>query len=228
MVMDIDIYLDGADLSAMATHADNVAGFTTNPSLARKAGITNYREFARTAIAIAGKKPISLEVFADDFAGMERQAREIASWGANVYVKIPITNTAGESSIPLIEKLADARIHLNITAILTHEQIKAATRAVEETQAIISVFAGRIADTGRDPVKTMRYAANIARSGWTKVLWASTREVYNVVQADEIGCDIITCSPDIIAKLGGLGRDLGAVSLDTVKQFYADGKGFSI
>ena len=226
--LDIEIYCDGADLESMAALAGNVVGFTTNPSLVRKAGITNYREFAEKAITIVGSKPISFEVFSDDFAGMAREAREIASWGKNVYVKIPITNTKGESTAPLIETLASDGIKVNVTAILTREQSAIAVRALDGAPGIVSIFAGRIADAGQDPVKTVRYAVNKTRGSHTKILWASTREVYNVVQADDCGCDIITMSPEIIAKLGGLGRDLNEISLETVLQFHEAGKGYSI
>ena len=227
--MNIRIYADGADLETIARLADDkrIAGFTTNPSLMRKAAIADYREFAKRVLAVVGAKPVSLEVFADDMTGMERQAQEIASWGGNVYVKIPITNTAGESTAEVIEHLVAIGVKVNVTAILTREQIKTAINALDGADGIVSVFAGRIADAGKNPVTTVLYAVG-RRVGETKILWASTREVYNVVQADECGCDIITCSPAIIAKLGGIGQDLTQRSLETVKEFFNDGKGYSI
>ena len=227
--MNIRIYADGADLETIARLADDkrIAGFTTNPSLMRKAAIADYREFAKRVLAVVGAKPVSLEVFADDMTGMERQAQEIASWGGNVYVKIPITNTAGESTAEVIEHLVAIGVKVNVTAILTREQIKTAINALDGADGIVSVFAGRIADAGKNPVTPVLYAVG-RRVGETKILWASTREVYNVVQADECGCDIITCSPAIIAKLGGIGQDLTQRSLETVKEFFNDGKGYSI
>lgn len=227
--MRVKIYADGADLSSMAELAASplIAGFTTNPSLCRKAGVTDYREFAKQVLAIVGDKPVSFEVFADDFAGMERQAQEIASWGKNIYVKIPITNTAGESTAEAIEHLVGIGIKMNVTAILTHDQIKAAVNALEGSDGIVSVFAGRIADAGNNPVTSILYALG-RKIGKTKVLWASTREVYNVIQADDCGCDIITCTPAIISKLGGIGQDLAQRSLETVKEFYNDAKGYSL
>ena len=227
--MNIKIYADGADLATMAELAKDsrIAGFTTNPSLMKKAGIADYCDFAKQVLAIVGDKPVSFEVFADDFAGMERQAQEIASWGKNVYVKIPITNTAGESTVEVIEHMVAIGVKVNVTAILTKQQTYLALRALDDSDGIVSIFAGRIADAGLDPVKAIRYAAN-QRCGKTKILWASTREVYNVVQADGCGCDIITCSPQIIAKLPGLGQSLEQRSLETVQEFFADGKEYSL
>lgn len=228
--MNIQIYADGADIKTMAALArdDRISGFTTNPSLCRKAGVTDYRDFAKQVLAVVGGKPVSFEVFSDDMGGMERQAREIASWGKNIYVKVPITNTIGEYTLEVIERLTLEGIKLNVTAIFTLDQIRAAIEALGGASGIISIFAGRIADTGRDPVQIVRYAVGKTRNGKTKVLWASTREVYNVVQADECGCDIITCTPDIISKLGGIGGDLTQRSLETVKEFFNDGKGYSL
>ena len=227
--MQIRIFADGADLATMAELAkdDRVSGLTTNPSLVRKAGITNYRDFARQVLAIANDKPVSLEVFADDLAGMERQAQEIASWGENIYVKLPLINTKGQSTIEAIENLVKIGVKVNVTAVFTKEQIYLATRALDDSDSIVSIFAGTIADAGQDPMKFMRYAIS-HRYGKTKILWASTREVYNVIQADECGCDIITCAPSIISKLGGIGAKLEQRSLETVKEFYNDGKGYSI
>lgn len=226
--MNIEIYLDGADLESMKALGGQVAGFTTNPSLCRASGVTDYREFCKQAIEIAAGKPISLEVFADDEHLIFAQAKEISSWGANVWVKVPIIYTSGESTAPLLERLAADQIRVNVTAIMTKDQVRKAADAVDGTQAILSVFAGRIADAGRDPIKVVRYASSYASGIGGKALWASVREVYNIIQADECGCDIITCSPAILAKLPGLGADLTVVSLATVKQFYEAGKGYSL
>jgi len=228
--MDIQIYADGADLASIERLAkdDRIAGFTTNPSLCRKSGVTDYREFAKQVLAIVGTKPVSFEVFADDMAGMERQAQEIASWGANIYVKIPITNTAGESTAELIERLVRDKLKVNVTAILTRAQVRVAADSLDGEDGIVSVFAGRIADTGRDPAKTIRYAVNLTCNTETQVLWASTREVFNIVQADNCGCDIITMTPDLIKKLSGIGANLEQRSLETVKEFFNDAQEYSI
>lgn len=227
--MTIEIYADGADLESMKALANDsrIGGFTTNPSLCKKAGVAHYKDFAQQVLGVIGDKPVSFEVFADDLAGMEKQAKEISSWGPNVYVKIPIINTKGESTAPLIEKLA-GKVKLNITAILTKDQINTAASALYGSPGIISVFAGRIADTGKDPSLLMRYAVSRTRGGQTKVLWASTREVLNVMQAEHCGVDIITMSPDLITKLNGLNADLAQVSLATVRQFYKDAEGYSL
>ncbi len=225
----VAIYADGADLTQMKALAANerVAGFTTNPSLMKKAGVTNYREFCSAVLDAVGRKPVSFEVFADDFKTMEVQAREIASWGENVYVKVPVTNTAANPSYDLIWRLARSGVKVNVTAILTAQQARTAVGSLDGT-GIVSVFAGRIADTGSDPMRTMRSAkARIGATG-TRLLWASAREVYNVVQADESGCDIITLSPDLIAKLEGFGRNLTDYSLETVRQFYRDAKEYAL
>ncbi len=227
--MHIKIYADGADLSTMAelSKDERIHGYTTNPSLCYKAGVTNYREFAKQVLSVIGGKPVSFEVFSDDPDGMIRQAHEIASWGDNVYVKIPITNTAGESTREVIELLSGEGVKVNVTAILTHDQIKTAIQALDGADSIVSIFAGRIADAGKNPVTSILYASG-RKTGKTKILWASTREVYNVVQADDCGCDIITCAPDIIKKLGGIGADLEQRSLDTVKEFFNDARGYSL
>lgn len=227
-MVNIAIYADGADLASMATLADKVEGFTTNPSLMRKSGIGDYRAFAREVLAVACGKPVSFEVFADDFSGMECQAREIASWGRNVYVKIPVTNTSGEPSFALIQRLADAGVKVNVTAVFTREQVQRAIAAIGLNRGIVSVFAGRIADTGRDPCRIMRSARAKVISSDVLLLWASAREVYNVVQAEEAGCDIITLSPELIAKLDGFGMDLAKYSLETVRQFHRDAAGLAI
>jgi transaldolase len=222
----IDVYADGADVADMlsARNAGIVRGFTTNPTLMRKSGITDYESFARQALGAVGNMPISFEVFADEFSEMERQAKLIATWGDGVFVKIPITNTRGESSVPLVKRLSAAGVKLNITAILTIEQVRAVTDALDaNVPAIISVFAGRIADTGRDPVPIMRESVAIAKAKpKAQVLWASPRELLNVLQAEECGCHIITVTNDIIKKLAMVGKPLDELSLDTVKMFFND------
>ncbi len=222
----IAIYADGADVRDMvaARDAGLVKGFTTNPTLMRKVGITDYEAFAKEALAATGGMPISFEVFADEFDEMERQAKLIATWGDAVFVKIPITNTRGESSIPLIRRLSSAGVKLNVTAILTLQQVREVVEALDaDTPAIVSVFAGRIADTGRDPVPLMREAAGIcAAKPKAELLWASPRELLNIFQADEIGCRIITVTSDILKKLSMVGKSLDELSLDTVKMFYND------
>jgi transaldolase len=232
--MPIKIYMDGADLAAMtaARASGRVSGFTTNPSLMRKAGITDYKAFALKAIAAIPDLPISFEVFADDFATMEREAREIASWGGDTFVKIPVTNTKGESAAPLIRKLAREGYSLNVTAILTLEQVRTVAGALDRgARSIVSVFAGRIADTGVDPMPIMAESARLlAPLPKAELLWASSREFLNVVQAEQCGCHIITATPDIIAKLPHRGKDLTQYSLDTVKTFHQDAlaSGFKI
>jgi transaldolase len=222
----IAIYSDGADVRDMvaARNAGLVKGFTTNPTLMRKSGVTDYAAFAKEALAATGDMPISFEVFADDFEEMERQAHLIATWGEPVYVKIPITNTKGESAVPLIGRLSAAGVKLNITAILTLEQVRAVVDALDpNTPAIVSVFAGRIADTGVDPVPLMREAAAIcAAKPKAELLWASPRELLNIFQAEECGCHIITVTPDLLKKFAMVGKPLDELSLDTVKMFYND------
>ena len=223
----IAIYADGADVRDMtaARDAGLIKGFTTNPTLMRKCGVTDYQAFAREALDATGGMPISFEVFADEFDEMERQARLIATWGDGVYVKIPITNTAGQSSIPLIARLSAAGVKLNITAILTLDQVREVVEVLDPaTPAIVSVFAGRIADTGVDPVPLMREAAQIcAAKPKAELLWASPRELLNIFQADEVGCHIITVTSDILKKFATMvGKPLDELSLDTVKMFYND------
>jgi transaldolase len=223
----IALYADGADVRDMAAalQAGTVKGFTTNPTLMRKSGVTDYEAFAREALAATGGMPISFEVFADEFEEMERQAKLIATWGDAVFVKIPITNTRGESSIPLIQRLSAAGVKLNITAILTLDQVREVVDALDpNTPAIVSVFAGRIADTGVDPVPLMREAAAIcAAKPKAELLWASPRELLNIFQADEVGCHIITVTSDILKKYATMvGKPLDELSLDTVKMFYND------
>ena len=219
----VKIFIDTSDVAQLQKwlRDPRIVGATTNPSLMRKSGITSYHNFARIILGLANGKPVSFEVLADDFTEMERQARELASWGENVYVKIPVTNTLGHSTIPLIEKLQD--FHLNITAVMTVVQIEA-LRGILGQHHILSVFAGRIADTGRDPTYMMR----MARRGHAQLLWASAREVLNVYQAEECGCDIITLTPELIAKLDLHGKSLAEYSLETVKMFHEDGKGITL
>jgi transaldolase len=222
----IAIYADGADVRDMvaARDAGIVKGFTTNPTLMRKSGVTDYAAFAKDALDATGGMPISFEVFADDFDEMERQARLIATWGEAVFVKIPVTNTKGEPAVPLIRRLSSAGVKLNVTAILTLDQVRDVVEALDPaTPAIVSVFAGRIADTGVDPVPLMREAAAIcAAKPQAELLWASPRELLNIFQADAIGCHIITVTHDILKKLSLVGRDLQQYSLDTVKMFHTD------
>jgi transaldolase len=225
-MLSVEIFADGADRAAILSIAANplVKGFTTNPTLMRQAGVTDYESFARDILAVITDRPISFEVFSDDFDEMAVQARRIAGWAPNVYVKIPVTNTRGESAVPLIRRLAAEGVQMNVTALFTEKQIKAVSAALADAPpSNISVFAGRIADAGNDPVPIMRRALEIMRP-WPqqKLIWASPREVYNVVQADEIGCHIITVTRDLIAKLASLGRDHTEFSLDTVKMFRRD------
>ncbi|HJQ39888.1 MAG TPA: transaldolase [Thermoanaerobaculia bacterium] len=226
MNLRIALYADGADVREMAAARAHglVQGFTTNPTLMRKSGISDYESFAREALDATSGLPISFEVFADDFDEMERQAKLIATWGEAVFVKIPITNTKGESSIPLIARLSAAGVKLNITAILTLDQVRDVVDALDaNVPAIVSVFAGRIADTGRDPVPLMRAAAAIVSAKpKAQLLWASPRELLNVMQAEEAGCHIITVTGDILKKLAMVGKSLDELSLDTVKMFYND------
>jgi len=222
----IAIYADGADVRDMIAARDGglVKGFTTNPTLMRKCGVADYAAFAREALDATGGMPISFEVFADEFDEMERQAKLIATWGEPVFVKIPITNTKGEPAVPLIERLSAAGVKLNVTAILTLDQVRAVVDALNsDVPAIVSVFAGRIADTGRDPVPLMREAANIcAAKPKAELLWASPRELLNIFQAEACGCRIITVTSDILKKLAMVGKSLEELSLDTVKMFYND------
>jgi transaldolase len=223
----LKIFADGAALSPMLDLAKNprIAGFTTNPTLMRKAGITDYRAFAREVLAAIRDKPISFEVFADEWADMKRQAREIATWGENVYVKIPITNTRREPAAPLIRELTALGVKLNVTAICTLDQVRETAQALRGgAPSVVSVFAGRIADTGRDPIPLMREALTICREAGRgiELLWASPRELLNIVQAAEIGCDIITVTSDVLAKLPTIGKDLATFSLETVQMFHRD------
>jgi transaldolase len=225
----IHLYADGADLNAMhaLAKAKHIAGFTLNPTLVRKARADDYEKYCLRATELSLGKPISVEVLSDDFVEMKRQALKIASWGENVYVKIPITNSKGETSLPLIAELATEGVKLNVTALLTSSQVMDAMNAVSLGKAsILSVFCGRIADTGQDPAQLMSWAAKGMRGLGvknTKLLWASTREVFNIIQAEQAGVDIITVPPDILAKAEKmLGYDLEKLSLETVQMFAKD------
>ena len=203
-----------------------IKGFTTNPTLMRKAGVADYKSFALQVLGVVRDLPISFEVFDDDFTEMEKQALEIASWGKNVNVKIPVTNTRGEFCGPLAERLSRGGVQLNVTAVMTVEQVKrVADRLALETPAIVSVFAGRIADTGRDPVPIMAESVKVLKSRpKAELIWASPRELLNIFQADAIGCHIITATNDILKKLSLVGKDLDRYSLETVEMFYKDAK----
>ena len=224
----VKIFADGADLLGMIALAQEpwIKGFTTNPTLMAKAGVSDYHAFASDVLAAIPDRPISFEVFSDDFDEMERQARSIAAWGKNVYVKIPVTNTLGESSAALIRRLSHDGVKINVTAVMTLRQVEAVVAAVRGGAAsCISVFAGRIADTGRDPVPHMVSALELVTAAPdAELVWASPRELLNIFQADAIGCHIITVTTDILNKLPLVGRDLDEFSLDTVKMFYNDGR----
>ena len=224
----VQIFADGADKAGMVEMYKNphVKGFTTNPSLMRKAGVANYEAFARDILKAIPDRPISFEVFADEFSEMEQQGRRIATWGKTVSVKIPITNTRQESAIPLIRKLSQDGIALNVTALFTLDQVQAVVDAVKGgAPCYVSVFAGRIADTGVDPLPIMAESVKRLRAAPnTELIWASPRELLNIFQADDIGCQVITVTNDIIKKLPLVGKDLTDYSLETVKMFYEDGK----
>lgn len=224
----VKIFADGAEKTGMLEMAGKtwIHGLTTNPTLMRKAGISDYRAFAKEILGLIRKKPISFEVFSDEFPEMERQAMEIAAWGENVYVKVPITNTKREPVYPLIRKLVAKKVKLNVTALMTLDQVKGTVEALNpEVPSYISVFAGRIADTGRDPLPLMQESLRVmARNPKSELIWASPRELLNIFQADEIGCHIITVTNDILKKLEMVGYDLSEYSLDTVKMFYRDGR----
>ena len=230
----IKIFADGADKTGMLSMYNNprIDGFTTNPTLMRKAGIADYIGFAKEILQTIDDKPVSFEVFADEFEEMERQAREIATWGSNVYVKIPVTNTKKLSSASLIKKLSAEGVQLNITAILSLEQVSEVADALKNgSSSFVSVFAGRIADTGVDPVPLMKRALEILKPvPNAELLWASPREVLNVYQAESIGCHIITATNDILKKLDFKGKDLEEYSLETVQMFFDDAQqaGYSL
>ncbi|MDR2460389.1 MAG: transaldolase [Deltaproteobacteria bacterium] len=230
----IKLFADGADKAGILEMNQNplIKGFTTNPTLMRKAGVTDYVAFAKDIIAAIGDKPISLEVFSDDFKEMERQAKLIAALGDGVYVKIPVTNSLGESSAYLVERLVESGVKVNVTAMMTLAQVREITpRIASGAPAYISIFAGRIADTGMDPVPLMAEAMGIiSKTPNIELIWASPRELLNVFQADSIGCHIITATNDILKKLDLVGKDLTEFSLDTVKMFKndADAAGYKI
>ena len=224
--LSVKIFADGADLDAiLALAADKrIAGFTTNPTLMWKAGLTDYEEFAKRLLERITTHPISFEVFADDAAEMRRQAQLISSWGENVYVKIPVTTTHGESMAPLVRELSESGVKVNVTALFTTAQVELITGAVRDgAPSYLSVFAGRIADAGIDPVPIMARAVNIvADAPRAELIWASPREILNVVQADQVGCHIITVTHDLLPKLDSLGKDLDQFSLETVRMFHRD------
>ena len=246
----IKLFADGADLNSILSLAkdDRIKGFTTNPTLMRKAGVTDYRSFAKEVLSNIKDKPISFEVFADELDEMETQAHQIASWADNVYVKIPITNTKGEPTSKIVSRLSDSGVKVNVTGVFTLSQISEAANAVRgKTPAVISVFAGRIADTGINPTPIMIKALEIcSRSGFAvdgtskntkpvnesniELLWASPRELYNIIEANNAGCHIITVASDVLSKLDNLGKDLTQFSLETVQMFYNDAKkaGYSL
>ena len=234
IVKNVKIFADGADIDGILALYKNplIKGFTTNPTLMRKAGIDDYEDFAKRLVKAIPDRPVSFEVFADDFDGMIAQGRIIASWGDNVNVKIPVTTTKGAFTGPVIGALSNAGVVVNVTAIMTEEQVARVTECLApNVPAIVSVFAGRVADTGRDPVPMMRSClATLKERSQAELLWASPRELLNIFQADEIGCHIITVSHDVLAKLSLVGKDLDEYSLETVKMFHKDATaaGFAI
>lgn len=230
----VKIFADGAEKAGMLEMYAKpyIKGFTTNPTLMHKAGLSDYRAFARDILEAIPDRPISFEVFSDEFEEMQRQAREIATWGDNVYVKIPVTNTRREPAYELVCRLAKDGVKLNITAIMTIDQVRNVVDAVKDgAPSCISVFAGRIADTGRDPVPMMTECVSILKAApQAELIWASPRELLNILQADQIGCQIITVTNDILKRLPLIGKNLEDYSLETVKMFYDDGRkaGFTL
>ncbi|HEV8633551.1 MAG TPA: transaldolase [Chloroflexota bacterium] len=230
----VRIFADGADLDSMARLVENplVSGFTTNPTLMRKAGVRDYKTFAREVLALVGDRPVSFEVFSDELEEMERQADVIASWGGNVFVKIPVTNTTGTFLGPLVERLSRRGVQVNVTALMTAGQVADVVGCLaEETSSFVSLFAGRIADTGRDPMPVVADAVGLlTRRPKAQLIWASSRELLNVFQADSVGCQVITVTPDLLAKLPLIGKDLLEYSLETVRMFREDAvkAGYSI
>jgi transaldolase len=222
----VKIFADGADKAGMLEMYEKpfVKGLTTNPTLMKKAGITDYRAFCKDILSSIKDKPLSFEVFSDDFSEMERQALEIASWGQNVYVKIPVTNTKREACYDLVKRLSAKKVKLNVTALMTLDQVRNVVASLDpNVPSYVSVFAGRVADTGKDPVPMMATAVDILKSApASELIWASPRELLNIFQADEIGCHVITVTNDILKKLSLVGYDLDEYSLDTVKMFYRD------
>lgn len=230
----VQIFADGADLASIERLAGDplIKGFTTNPTLMRRAGVQEYRTFARDVLSIVGGRPVSFEVFSDDFDEMERQALEIASWGENVFVKIPVTDTRGTFAGGLIERLAGRGVPVNVTALMTVGQVSDVTERLSDmVPSFVSVFAGRVADTGRDPMPLMAEAVRVlAAKRVAELIWASPRELLNVFQADAVGCQVITATPDVLAKLALVGKELLQYSLETVQMFREDAvkAGYSI
>ena len=224
--LNIKIFADGADLVSIEklNMDQNISGFTTNPSLMKKAGVTDYKKFCQDVLKITKDKPVSFEIFSDDLGKMYDQANEIASWGKSIFVKIPITNSKGEKTSGLIKKLLENKVKCNVTAILTIQQVKEIYEISNfETEVIISIFAGRIADTGIDPIPMMTEAVNICKTKKNiEILWASTRELINIYQANQINCQIITVPHDILKKIPLIGKNLDDLSLETVQTFLND------
>jgi transaldolase len=222
----VQIFADGADKAGMLEMYAKpfIKGLTTNPTLMKKAGINDYRAFCKDILTQIKDKPLSFEVFSDDFAEMERQAMEIASWGENVYVKIPVTNTKQENCYALVKKLGTQKVKMNVTAIMTLTQVRDVVAALNPVvPSYVSVFAGRVADTGRDPLPMMAAAVEMLKvASAAELIWASPRELLNIFQADDVGCQVITVTNDILKKMAMVGYDLDAYSLDTVKMFYTD------
>lgn len=222
----IKLFADGADLETMMSMAnlDYIKGLTTNPTLMRKSGIVDYQAFSKKVLSKIQDKPISFEVFSDDFDEMKRQALEIASWAENVYVKIPVTNSAGESTYKVVEFLVKNQVKVNVTALLTVDQVRSVVEVLDpNVPSYISVFAGRIADTGRDPIEIMKESLILMeKNAGSELIWASPRELLNIIQADEIGCHIITATSDVLNKLKLIGKDLTEYSLETVQMFRND------
>jgi transaldolase len=230
----IKVFADGADRKGIVDLCRNplIRGFTTNPTLMRAAGVTDYEAFARDILEVEGSKPISFEVLCDEFDEMARQARKIAGWGPNVFVKIPVTNTRGETCFELLRRLSGDGLQLNVTALMTSKQVELVSAAMADgAPGYVSVFAGRIADTGRDPVPIMLDAVEtLSPYPHLELIWASPREVLNLFQADAVGCDVITMTHDLLRKLGSVGKDLDDFSLETVRMFYNDAEaaGYSL
>lgn len=232
--LNVEIFADGADIDGISEMAANplIKGFTTNPTLMRRAGISDYESFARDVLEVVTELPVSFEVFADDFDEMASQALEIASWGSNVNVKIPITNTKGDSSADLVERLSKSGVSVNVTALMELSQVETvAARLEPDVPAFVSVFAGRIADTGRDPIPVMADAvACLQEKPAARLIWASPRELLNIFHAEQCGCHVITVTNDVLAKLPMIGKNLTEYSLETVEMFYSDAQsaGYSI
>lgn len=224
----IELFADGADMDSIRSLASNplIGGFTTNPTLLRKAGVEDYETFGREMLTVVGDRPVSFEVFADDPTEIEQQALKLASWGENVFVKIPVTTTDGTSTATTVSRLADSGVQLNVTALMTDQQVADVLPSLAGGPACnISVFAGRVADTGRDPIPVMqRSLEHLKGHDNVKLIWASPRELLNLFQADSIGCHIITMTHDLLAKLSGVGKDLDRFSLETVQMFFEDAR----